>query len=268
MEKDGKMEFFKILFKNKKLVIQLGKNDFRNRFANTGLGAIWGFAQPFVFMITYVIVFQYILKTGSSGKYPYVVWFLPGMSIWLFCSDAILTASNSIRNYSYLVKKVVFPIDIIPVISLTSSCFVGIFLIAIAIVVSSLFGYIPNFVNVIYILFCLICFIIALTRFTSAITTLVPDFAQLLNIVIQLCMWFTPIIWNLDMISEKFLYFFKAFPFTYLVEGFRQAFMENSTIITDNNGLFTIIFWTITILIFIWGNAIFKKSKKDFADVL
>ena len=81
-------------------------------------------------------------------------------------------------------------------------------------------------------------------------------------------MWFTPIIWNLDMISEKFLYFFKAFPFTYLVEGFRQAFMENSTIITDNNGLFTIIFWTITILIFIWGNAIFKKSKKDFADVL
>ncbi len=262
------MEFFKILFKNKKLVIQLGKNDFRNRFANTGLGAIWGFAQPFVFMITYVIVFQYILKTGSSGNYPYVVWFLPGMSIWLFCSDAILTASNSIRNYSYLVKKVVFPIDIIPVISLTSSCFVGIFLIAIAIVVSSLFGYIPNFINVIYILFCLICFIIALTRFTSAITTLVPDFAQLLNIVIQLCMWFTPIIWNLDMISEKFLYIFKAFPFTYLVEGFRQAFMENSTIITDNNGMFTIIFWIITILIFIWGNAIFKKSKKDFADVL
>ena len=262
------MEFFKTLYNNRKLAFQLGKNDFRNKFASTSLGSLWGFAQPFVFMLTYVIVFQYILKTGSSGNYPYVVWFLPGMSIWLFCSDAILTASNSIRNYSYLVKKVVFPIDIIPVISLTSSCFVGIFLIAIAIVVSSLFGYIPNFINVIYILFCLICFIIALTRFTSAITTLVPDFAQLLNIVIQLCMWFTPIIWNLDMISEKFLYIFKAFPFTYLVEGFRQAFMENSTIITDNNGMFTIIFWIITILIFIWGNAIFKKSKKDFADVL
>ena len=116
--------------------------------------------------------------------------------------------------------------------------------------------------------FCLICFIIALTRFTSALTTLVPDFAQLLNIVIQLCMWFTPIVWNLDMISDKFLLFFKAFPFTYLVEGFRQAFMENSTIITDNNGMFTIIFWVITIIIFMWGNLIFKKSKKDFADIL
>ena len=117
------MEFLKTLFNNRKLAMKLGKNDFRNRFANTSLGTIWGFAQPFVFMLTYVIVFQYILKTGSSGDYPYVVWFLPGMSMWMFCSDAILTASNSIRNYSYLVKKVVFPVDIIPIISLASSGF-------------------------------------------------------------------------------------------------------------------------------------------------
>lgn len=262
------MDFLKTLFNNRKLIIKLGKNDFRNRFANTGLGAIWGFAQPFVFLLTYVIVFQYILKTGSSGEYPYVVWFLPGMSIWLFCSDAILTASNSIRNYSYLVKKVVFPIDIIPVISLASSSFIGIFLIIVASIVCIILGYVPNFLIIIYILLCLICFIISLTRFTSAITTLVPDFAQLLNIVIQLCMWFTPIIWNLDMISGKIVYIFKAFPFTYLVEGFRQAFMENSCIITESNGLFTLVFWSITIIMFIWGNAIFKKSKKDFADVL
>ena len=59
------MDFFKTLYKNRKLAIQLGKNDFRNRFANTSLGTLWGFAQPFVFMLTYVIVFQYILKTGS-----------------------------------------------------------------------------------------------------------------------------------------------------------------------------------------------------------
>lgn len=263
------MEFFRILFKNRKLAIKLGKNDFRNRFANTSLGTIWGFAQPFVFMITYVIVFQYILKSNSAGEYPYVVWFLPGMSMWMFCSDAILTASNSIRNYSYLVKKVVFPVDIIPVISLTSASFIGIFLMLIAVVVSSLFGYIPNFINVIYILFCAICFIVALTRFTSALTTIVPDFAQLLTIVIQLCMWFTPIIWNLDFVAgHKIVYLFKCMPFTYLVEGFRQAFMEHSTIITESNGLFTLIFWIITIIIFVWGNRVFKKTKKDFADVL
>ena len=263
------MDFFKILFKNRRLALKLGKNDFRNRFANTSLGTIWGFAQPFVFMITYVIVFQYILHSGSSGEYPYVVWFLPGMSMWMYCSDAILTASNSIRNYSYLVKKVVFPVDIIPIISLTSSSFIGIFLMIIAIVVSSIFGFIPNFLNVIYILICAIVFIVALTRLTSAITTVVPDFAQLLTIVIQLCMWFTPIVWNLSMINNGlFVKLFKCMPFTYLVEGFRQAFMENSQIITEQNCMFTIVFWIITIIIFVWGNKVFKKTKKDFADVL
>ena len=262
------MDFLKTLYKNRKLAIQLGKNDFRNRFANTSLGALWGFAQPFVFMLTYVIVFQYILKTGSSGIYPYVVWFLPGMGMWMFCSDAILNSSNSIRNYSYLVKKVVFPVDIIPVISIISSSFIGIFLIYIATMAATAFGYFPNVLNIIYIVFCALCFIIALTRFTSALTTVVPDFSQLLNIIIQLCMWFTPIIWNLDMIQGAICIIFKVFPFTYLVEGFRQAFISSSTIITEHHGLYTVTFWIITIILFMWGNAIFKKNKKDFADVL
>jgi ABC-type polysaccharide/polyol phosphate export permease len=142
------------------------------------------------------------------------------------------------------------------------------FLIAIAIVVASIFGFVPNFLTVIYIVFCSIVFIIALTRFTSALTTVVPDFAQLLNILMQLFMWFTPIIWNLTMLSDSWSEFFKAFPFTYLVEGFRQAFMSDSTIITESNGKYTIIFWVITLVLFIWGNSVFKKTKKDFADVL
>ena len=62
------MEFIKTLTKNRKLVFQLGKSDFKNRFASTSLGAVWGFLQPFVFMFTYVIVFEYILKTKVQGN--------------------------------------------------------------------------------------------------------------------------------------------------------------------------------------------------------
>ena len=81
-------------------------------------------------------------------------------------------------------------------------------------------------------------------------------------------MWFTPIIWNLNMIEGSLVVLFKAFPFTYFVEGFRQAFISSSTIITEHNGLYTIIFWIITIAIFVFGNSVFKKNKKDFSDVL
>lgn len=262
------MEFIKTLIKNRKLAMQLGKNDFKNRFANTSLGTIWGFIQPFIFMMTYVIVFQYILRQPNLGTCPYVVWFLPGMSMWMFTNDAILNASNSIRTYSYLVKKVVFPVDIIPVISLSSSSFIGLFLLAIATVVSSIMGYLPNVFILVYIIFAAYCFIISFTRFTSALSTLVPDFSQLLGIVMQLCFWFTPIVWNLGMVGGKVLALIKFVPFTYLVEGMRQAFSPDATVITEKYGMYTIAFWIITLLIFLWGNYVFKKGKKDFADVL
>ncbi len=264
------MEYIKTLWKNKKLVWQLGKSDFKNRFASTSLGAVWGFLQPFVFMITYVIVFEAILKTKSNGNTPYAVWFIPAMAMWQTLNDMIISASGSIRQYSYLVKKVVFPVDVIPNISIVASSFVGIFLFLVSVGVCIFFDCSPNILILIYIIFAMYCFVIAFTRFTSAITTIIPDFANLLTIAMQLFFWFTPIIWNLSMLSEHhtILKLIQCMPFTYLVTGMRQVFINETNIITGNNGIYTIIFWTITIILFIWGNSIFKRNKKDFADVL
>lgn len=263
------MEFLKTLWKNKKIVWQLGKSDFKNRFASTSLGAIWGFLQPFVFMLTYVIVFEYILQTKSSGEYAYAVWFIPGMAMWQTINDMIMSASNSIRNYSYLVKKVVFPVEIIPTISIVASSFVGLFLFVVAVGVGIAFKCFPNLLTLIYIIFAMYCFIIAFTRFTSAVTTMLPDFSNLLGILMQLFFWFTPIIWNLSMLGnhQTLLKIMQCTPFTYLVTGMRQVFIPEN-IITADNGIYTIVFWLITIVMFIWGNYVFKKNKKDFADVL
>ncbi len=264
------MEFIKSVVKNKKLIWQLGRNDFKNRFANTSLGAIWGFLQPFVFMLTYAIVFQYILKTGSSGDYPYVVWFFPGMAIWQWINDTIMSASNSIRNYSYLVKKVVFPVDTIPMIAMIASSFVGLFLILIAAVICVIYGFFPNILMLLYVIFACCCFMIAFTRFTSAVTTVVPDFSNLLGIVMQLCFWFTPIIWNLGrVVGHPIIYeIVKCMPFSYLVTALRQAFINEENILFGNYGIYTIVFWVITIALFLFGNSVFKRTKKDFADVL
>lgn len=263
------MEFIKALIKNRKLVWQLGKSDFKNRFASTSLGAIWGFLQPFVFMFTYVIVFEYILQTKSSGEAPYAVWFFPGMAIWQWLNDSIMSASSSIRTYSYLVKKVVFPVDVIPAISIVASSFVGLFLVLVAIIVCLIYKSIPNIFMIFYIIFAAYCFIIAFTRFTSAITTILPDFANLLGIAMQLFFWFTPIIWNLSMLNNYPVIqtIVKCTPFAYLVSGLRDAFLPGNIVI-ENNFLFTIAFWAITIILFVWGNSVFKRNKKDFADVL
>lgn len=263
------MEFIKSVIRNKKLIWQLGKNDFKNRFANTSLGAIWGFLQPFVFMVTYAIVFQFILHTGSSGEHPYAVWFFPGMAMWQWINDGVMSASNSIRTYSYLVKKVVFPVDIIPMISIVASSFVGVFLILLATGICIVYKYIPNVLLLIYVIIAAYCFVIALTRFTSAVTTVVPDFSNLLGIVMQLFFWFTPVIWNLSMLSEHHTIskIMQCTPFTYLITAFRQVFLPENIIFAEH-GLYTIAFWVITVILFVWGNSVFKRTKKDFADVL
>ena len=191
------------------------------------------------------------------------------MAMWMTINDTIINASNSIRAYSYLVKKVVFPVDVIPLISIIASSFVSMFLFIIAIVVSSMMGYIPNFFILVYSILAAYCFIIAFTRFSSAIVTVLPDFSQLLNIMMQLFFWFTPIVWNLQMVDGNFIIsrVLRCVPFTYLVSSIRQAFIEEN-IITRGHGFYTIVFWVITLILYVWGNHIFKKTKKDFADVL
>lgn len=226
------MKFLKTVWKNKKLAWQLGKNDFKNRFASTSLGSIWGFLQPFIFMLMYVVVFQFIFKqTGPEGA-PYVVWFMPGMAMWMCINDGIMGASGAIRGYSYLVKKVVFPVDIIPIISIIANSFVAVFLFAIATIVCIIYGFMPNVAMILYMIFAVYCFLIAITRFTSAVTTLVPDFSNLLGIIMQLFFWFTPIVWDLSMVANHhtILRFIKCMPFTYLVTGLRSCFMGENIV--------------------------------------
>ena len=149
------------------------------------------------------------------------------------------------------------------------SSFVAIFLFIVAIVVCALFKFIPNIWLILYVIFATYAFIIAFTRLTSAITTLVPDFSNLLGILMQLFFWATPVVWSLTKLVNHplMLKIMQFMPFTYLVTAFRQAFMGGN-IITANNGIYTIVFWCVTIVMFIWGNHVFKKNKKDFADVL
>ena len=148
------MEFLKVFLKNKRLAWQLGKNDFKNRFANTSLGSIWGFLQPFVFMMMYVIVFQYIFVTPGPDGAPYVVWFMPGMAMWMCINDGIIGASSSIRGYSYLVKKVVFNISVLPVVKIISAMFVHAFFVLFTIVLYAAYGKFPDLyylqINVLY----------------------------------------------------------------------------------------------------------------------
>ena len=116
LKKMGALQVTADIIKNYKLIMNLAINDFKNRYASSNLGAIWNFVQPIVTVMIYVFVFQYGFKAVPVSDVPYVLWLVAGIIPWFFFSEAILGATNSLLEYTYLVKKVVFKIDILPMV--------------------------------------------------------------------------------------------------------------------------------------------------------
>ena len=262
------MEFIRQVIKNRNLILKMGASGLKNKFSSTTLGTFWGFIQPIIFMLTYIFVFKYIMKAADSDGYPFITWILPAIAMWNFINDAIMSISSSIRGYGYLVKKVIFPIDIIPVISFVSTFIIQGTILIVVLVICMFYGVFPNIIQLLYILFAAICFIMSFTRLTAAVTTLVPDFGQLLTIAMQLLFWFTPVLWNTSMLGDRILSkILKCSPFAYIITGVRETFLGKEYILS-NGYQYTVIFWMITLILFVYGNYVFKKSKKEFADVI
>jgi teichoic acid transport system permease protein len=125
----------KEIISNRKLIWDLSKNDFKTRFAGSYLGIIWAFVQPIVTVLVYWFVFEkgmhasgINLRSGITA--PFVLWLIAGLVPWFFFQEVLSGGTNALMEYSYLVKKVVFQIDILPIIKLISALFVHLFFIA------------------------------------------------------------------------------------------------------------------------------------------
>lgn len=87
------------------MIFRLSKNDFMVKYAGSYFGIIWAFVQPMVTILLYWFVFQMGFRSGAVGETPFVLWLIAGMIPWFYFSDAISTGTNSLIEYSYLVKK-------------------------------------------------------------------------------------------------------------------------------------------------------------------
>ena len=110
------------IIEKRKLIWDLGKADFRKRFVGSYFGIVWMFIQPIVTIAIYAIIFG---PAGFRTPPPvpgasYVAWLVAGIVPWFFYSEVLNTVTNCLQEYSYLVKKVVFKVEILPIIKLMS----------------------------------------------------------------------------------------------------------------------------------------------------
>lgn len=133
------------LWQNRRLIWKLAKNDFKKRYAGSYMGALWALVQPVITVVMYYIVFDQIMGNGGgglrdSGEVPFVLFLTAGLVPWFYFNEAWTNATNALREYDYLVKKVVFKISVLPIIKTIAASFIHVFFVVILLIMAAVYG--------------------------------------------------------------------------------------------------------------------------------
>lgn len=264
----GFVNFLKDIISNRELIMEMAKKDFKTRYIGSYLGAIWGFIQPTIYIIIMWFVFMKGFKSPPISNFPFILWLMAGMIPWTFFSDSFSSATNCVLESSYLVKKLVFRVSILPIVKIISALFVHAFFLVVIFVMFYAYGYKPNIYNiqVFYYLFATITLVLGLSWLTSSLVVFVKDVGQIVSVILQFGFWLTPIFWSFDILPRKIYNIMSLNPIYYIVKGYRDSFIYHKWFWEDMR--LTIIFWSVNITIFIIGTIVFKKLRPHFSDVL
>lgn len=257
------------LYQNRRLIWKLAKNDFKKRYAGSYLGAVWAMIQPVVTVFMYWFVFDNLgFMRGGMTNVPYVLFLTAGLVPWFFFTESLTNGTMALLEYNYLVKKVVFKISILPIIKIIAATFIHAFFVLVLLVIACIYGYYPTIytIQIFYYSLCMFVFVLALSYTTCAVVIFFRDLSQIINIVLQIGMWATPILWNIESIDGIWQTVFKINPLVYVVNGYRSAIYERQWFFEDFYS--TVYFWIVTVILFLVGAVIFKRLKPHFADVM
>lgn len=262
------LKMIKEIFESRNLVYDLALADFKKKYTGSFFGLVWMFVMPIVNILIYYFIFQVAFKSTPPEDVPYVLWLMPGIIPWFYINESIGAATNSLYEYNYLVKKVVFNIDILPLVKVGSCFFVHVIFVFVMLCVFLLFGQTPNvyWLQVVYFSFCATMLVTAIGYITSAIKVFFKDMGQIVEICLMVGMWLSPIMWHYSILSPMNQKIIKLNPVFYIVEGYRDSLIRQ--IPFWNNIALTIYFWAFTLILFALGIKLYKKLKPHFADVL
>ena len=222
--------------------------------------------------MVYWFVFTVGFRGGSESlPVPFVLYLVAGIVPWFFFQEALNGGTNALIEYNYLVKKVVFNISVLPVVKMISALFVHMAFVCFVIVLYCLYGYFPDlyYLQIIYYSGALLLMTLGLCYATSAVVVFFRDLTQVINILLQVGVWLTPIMWIAEEMladHQKLHLILKLNPVYYIVSGYRDAFIYKNWF--WEHPLWTVYFWCFTVITFLFGSWIFRRLRVHFADVL
>ncbi len=254
---------FKKLYNYRELLKTNVKKEIRGTYKNSFLGVLWSFLNPLLQIAVYAIVFPLILKNTQEN---YVIFLCCGLIPWTFFSTAITRSAFTMVENGNLLKKVYFPREILPISVVTSEA-VNFFISTIIILAFVLFSGlgITKYV-VIYPLVFLAQYVLllAISLVISSVCVYVRDLQHFVGVFLQLLFYATPIVYAADTIPADFAWVLKLNPMTYVINGYRDIFYNQT--MPDIGAILLLIGGSIGAIVVAY--LIFNKLQKGFAEQL
>ena len=259
------------LWSHRELIGQFTKRQVLQRYKGSYLGVVWSFATPLALLTVYTFVFSVIFKARWEGAITdshaeFALALFAGLIAFNVFSESTLAAPGLIISNPNYVKKVVFPLEILPVSALGAAVINSLFSLLILLLGGLLIiGRIPLtlvYLPLMYLPLLLLC--LGLGWFFASLGVFIRDIGPVLQVVVQILFFLTPIFYPISAIPERFRMFIYLNPLTFIVNHFRRvALFGQSPDWLEFLGM-TAATAVVCLLGYVW----FMKSKKTFADVV
>ncbi|MBZ5673526.1 MAG: ABC transporter permease [Acidobacteriia bacterium] len=257
------------VWRNRKLIGSMVRRDILSRYRGSFGGTLWTFLNPLLLMATYFFVFGVVLRTrfgADTSRTGFVLYFLAGMLPWLAFSEALGRAPYVILEYRTFVKKIVFPLETLPInLVISGAVTEAIGLVVFAIGLLAVRGAIP--VSVVWLPLLLIpqiLFTAGLAWILAATGVYVRDLGQVTGYLLTLWFFLTPICYPESSLPASALPILRFNPLFVLVRAYRAVFLENQApSMRSVLGL-----WIVGAAVAVLGYAWFHRLRKSFADVI
>ncbi|PJX25518.1 sugar ABC transporter permease [Advenella sp. S44] len=258
------------LYANRALIFKLAKREVVGRYKGSFLGLFWSFVTPVIMLTVYTFVFSVVFKArwpgGSESKTEFALVLFSGLIIFNLFAETINRAPGLILSNSNYVKKVVFPLEILPVIALGSAFFHFCCSLIVWVIFYLLFFGIPP-LTILYlplILIPLMLLTLGLSWILSSLGVYLRDVSQIIGLVTTVLMFLSPIFYSSKSLPEKYQIFLHVSPLTFAVESVRNIMIWGVPI----NWIGWAIYMGVSFAIAYFGFWWFQKTRKGFADVI
>jgi len=251
------------------LIVSLTRRELAARYKGSALGIAWAILTPVVTIAIFTIIFAGIFKArfgAANSQWDYALYLFCGLLPWNAFQESLQLSASAIVSRSNLVKRVVFPLETLPVSQ------------TLAAMVNQLFGTIALFLAIVIIrreLHASVLFlpVLLIPQFVAtlggawllaSLGVFIRDIVQGINLVLMAWMFLTPIIYPESIVPPAYRPFINLNPFTSLIRSYRRILLDGNMPDWAGVGYFALF----GVLIFVFGYWWFARTRKDFADVI